>query len=148
MRAIAPQGPVYQAGTLSGNPLAMTAGLATLECLTTPDFYTKLANHTTTLIQGFITRARAYHLPLHAVSIGSLFGLFFTTQDVIETEKEVLACDKTLFRRFFHGMLDRGVYLAPSAYEVGFVSAAHGTKEIDNTLSAAEKVFEALQKKG
>ncbi|HEX4044475.1 MAG TPA: glutamate-1-semialdehyde 2,1-aminomutase [Gammaproteobacteria bacterium] len=145
MRSIAPLGPVYQAGTLSGNPIAMTAGLATLALVTAPDFYTQLAAKTQQLIQGLLSIAKAANVPLHAVVVGSIFGLFFTDGQKITNEQDVKACDINRFKQFFHGMLREGIYLAPSAYEVGFVSAAHGDVEIEKTLKAAEKVFAFLR---
>lgn len=144
MRTIAPLGPVYQAGTLSGNPIAMTAGLATLELLSEPNFYRELEAKTFKLIQGLSDRAHAANIPFKAFAIGSMFGLFFTEAEKIETESDVKRGDMALFKRFFHAMLNEGIYLAPSAYEIGFVSAAHGQKEIDKTLSIAEKVFAGL----
>lgn len=141
MRSIAPLGPVYQAGTLSGNPVAMTAGLATLELINRPYFYAELEAKTTKLIQGLKDCARAANIPFCATSIGSLFGLFFTDANSIATEADVKRCNLPLFKQFFHAMLNAGIYLAPSAFEVGFVSAAHDDTEIEQTLAAAEKVF-------
>ncbi|TAK78374.1 MAG: glutamate-1-semialdehyde-2,1-aminomutase [Gammaproteobacteria bacterium] len=146
MRSIAPLGPVYQAGTLSGNPIAMTAGLATLELVTAPHFYETLTLRTQQLVQGLVTLAQAANIPLFAHHIGSMFGLFFTDADKIETESDVKRCDIMLFKRFFHGMLNEGIYLAPSAFEIGFVSATHTEQEIAKTLSAGEKVFATLLK--
>ena len=146
MRFISPLGPVYQAGTLSGNPVAMAAGLATLELVSTPHFYTELTLKTQTLTQQLGRRAHVAGIPFRAVSIGAMFGLFFTEAEKIETEADVKHCNMTLFKRFFHGMLNAGIYLAPSAYEIGFVSAAHGEAEIGKTLAAAEKVFLELAK--
>lgn len=145
MHAIAPLGPVYQAGTLSGNPVAMTAGLATLELISKPDFYTELTAKTAALTQGLKTAALAADIPFQAVSIGGMLGLFFVNLDKIETEKDVKSCDLRLFKQFFHGMLKAGIYLAPSAYEIGFVSAAHGQADIDNTIAAAAKVLKELR---
>jgi glutamate-1-semialdehyde 2,1-aminomutase len=144
MRVIAPLGPVYQAGTLSGNPIAMTAGLATLELISEPNFYQPLANTTGTLLKGLSECAREAHIPLYVASIGSMFGLFFTTANKISKEADVKNCDIALFKQFFHGMLKEQVYFAPSAFEIGFVSAAHGQIEIEKTLKAAEKVFASL----
>jgi glutamate-1-semialdehyde 2,1-aminomutase len=144
MHSISPLGPVYQAGTLSGNPVAMAAGLATLELVSAPHFYTELASKTQKLIQLLSKQAQGAAIPFHAASIGAMFGLFFTDAEKIETEAEVKRCNMTLFKRFFHGMLKEGIYLAPSAYEIGFVSAAHGETEIKKTLAAAEKVFANL----
>lgn len=144
MQAIAPLGPVYQAGTLSGNPVAMTAGLATLELISTPHFYETLTMKTTKLMQALSESANQHDLPFNTSSIGSIFGLFFTESERIEKEADVKSCDLILFKRFFHGMLREGVYLAPSAFEVGFVSAAHGEKEFEKTIDAANKVFAEL----
>lgn len=144
MRMIAPLGPVYQAGTLSGNPIAMTAGLATLELISVPNFYQELAAKTLQLLNGLSELAHAAHIPFQVKSLGSMFGLFFTDHENILTEGDVKRCDIQLFKRFFHGMLNQGIYLAPSAYEIGFFSAAHGQAEIDKTLAAAEKVFASL----
>ncbi|MHB1949132.1 MAG: glutamate-1-semialdehyde 2,1-aminomutase [Gammaproteobacteria bacterium] len=141
MRSIAPLGPVYQAGTLSGNPIAMTAGIATLELLAEPDFYSELAKTTNTLMQGLKERAQAAKIPFLTTSVCGMFGLYFTEQDQIETFANVKQCDVLRFQKFFHGMLQEGVYLAPSAYEAGFVSSAHGRDEIAKTLDAAEQVF-------
>lgn len=141
MRTIAPLGPVYQAGTLSGNPVAMTAGLATLELVSQPHFYTELEANTTKLANDLRTLGQAATIPFQAYSIGGMFGLFFTDAEKIETEGDVKRCNMTLFKRFFHGMLNEGIYLAPSAYEIGFVSAAHGSDAFAKTLAAAEKVF-------
>lgn len=144
MQSIAPLGPVYQAGTLSGNPVAMAAGLASLELISEPDFYVSLEANTLKLMNGLRQHALAAQIPLYTASIGGMFGLFFTDLDKIETESDVKRSNMTLFKRFFHGMLNEGVYLAPSAYEIGFVSSAHGQQEIDKTLAAAEKVFASL----
>ncbi|MCE3237543.1 MAG: hemL [Gammaproteobacteria bacterium] len=141
MRCIAPLGPVYQAGTLSGNPVAMTAGLATLELITAPEFHKKLEVMTNALTRGLEERAKAAGLSLLTTSIGGMFGLFFTNAEKIETYADVMQCDVKQFKKFFHGMLEEGIYFAPSAYEAGFVSSAHGTEEITRTLDAAEKVF-------
>ena len=146
MRTIAPLGPVYQAGTLSGNPIAMTAGLATLELISAPNFYTELEAKTRELIQGLYECAQKAHVPFHAISIGSMFGLFFTNSFKIESEGDVKRCNMALFKRFFHGMLSKGIYLAPSAFEIGFVSAAHGKHEIEKTLHAAAEVFAEILK--
>lgn len=140
MKCIAPLGPVYQAGTLSGNPVAMSAGLATLKLISQPNFYSELEKKTKQLMQGLQDRANAAHVPFTTTQIGSMFGLFFTDRN-IETFDDVKQCDVERFKRFFHQMLVEGIYLAPSAFEAGFVSAAHGEKEIAKTLAAAEKAF-------
>ncbi len=144
MECIAPLGSVYQAGTLSGNPVAMTAGLATLELISQPGFYETLENKTQKLMQGFVAKAKAAGIPFTAHHVGSMFGLFFTDKK-IETFADVKQCDIERFKKFFHGMLNAGVYLAPSAYEAGFVSAAHGDNEIEQTLAAADEVFTKLR---
>lgn len=141
MRSLAPIGPVYQAGTLSGNPVAMTAGLATLDLVSAPAFYDELSAKTQRLAQGIKQCAAAAGVSLQTVSIGGMFGLFFTDATQIETEGDVKRCDIALFKRFFHGMLKEGIYLAPSAFEIGFVSSVHSDQDINATLTAAEKVI-------
>ncbi|HSW71278.1 MAG TPA: aminotransferase class III-fold pyridoxal phosphate-dependent enzyme, partial [Gammaproteobacteria bacterium] len=146
MHHIAPLGPVYQAGTLSGNPVAMRAGLSTLELLEAdPLFYQKLSQGTEKLMQGLVACAKKSDLSFRTTAVGGMFGLFFTEAKEILTYAEVKQCEVERFKQFFHGMLAEGVYFAPSAYEAGFFSAAHGEKEIAKTLSAAEKVFAALR---
>lgn len=144
MRYLAPLGPVYQAGTLSGNPIAMTAGLAQLELLSSEHFYPLLTATTQRLMQGLKERAQEASIPLLTTAIGGMFGIFFTEATEITNEAAVKRCHVDQFKRFFHGMLDQGVYLAPSAFEAGFVSAAHGEKELQKTWQAAEKVFATL----
>ncbi len=144
MEHLAPQGPVYQAGTLSGNPVAMAAGLATLEELTQPGFYEALEEQARRLTAGLVARAKAFDIPLSANVVGGMFGIFFTEEPEVRRYEQVLACDQERFRRFFHGMLEQGVYFAPSAFEAGFVSAAHGHRDIKTTLVAAEQVFASL----
>jgi len=144
MEKIAPLGPVYQAGTLSGNPVAMAAGLATLEEVAQPGFYTALAERTEQLARGLVTRAKAFDIPLVANHVGGMFGLFFTEEQRIKDFYQVTNCNVERFKLFFHGMLEQGIYLAPSAFEAGFVSAAHGEREIKNTLISAEQVFSQL----
>lgn len=144
MASLAPDGPVYQAGTLSGNPVAMAAGLKTLELLDTPDFYENLGTMTARLSDGLKAVADAAGIPLAVEQAGGMFGFVFTDEPEVRTFEQVAHADIERFRRFFHGMLDEGIYLAPSAFEAGFVSAAHGTDEIDQTLAAAEKVMAAL----
>jgi glutamate-1-semialdehyde 2,1-aminomutase len=140
MRQIAPSGPIYQAGTLSGNPVAMAAGLTTLELIQAPGFHTALEKRTHELCDGFEAAAREAGVALTTTRSCAMFGLFFTDQQV-ETYAQATACDVAAFRRFFHGMLRRGVYLAPSAYEAGFLSSAHGDAEINHTLEAAREAF-------
>ena len=144
MEHIAPLGPVYQAGTLSGNPVAMAAGLATLEGVAAPGFHAALAAKTDRLMHGLRDAARAAGVPLATNHVCGMFGLFFTDAPQVNSYAEATACDVERFKRFFHGMLDEGVYLAPSAFEAGFVSAAHGDAEIDATVAAASRVFAKL----
>jgi glutamate-1-semialdehyde 2,1-aminomutase len=143
MEKIAPLGPVYQAGTLSGNPVAVAAGLATLKLVDTPGFQEKISGVTETLIQGLRDEAKKAKAVFSAQAIGSMFGLYFRATPPTSFG-EVMQCDKDRFNRFFHAMLARGIYLAPSAYEAGFVSAAHGAPEIDATLAAAREAFKSL----
>lgn len=141
MQHLAPVGPVYQAGTLSGNPLAMAAGLATLKQVAQPGFYDELGATTRGLIDGLVAAARAADVPMTAACAGGMFGVFFSDLDRVTSFEQVTACDMERFKAFFHGMLDRGFYLAPSAYEAGFVSAAHTPADIDATIAAAADVF-------
>jgi glutamate-1-semialdehyde 2,1-aminomutase len=141
MQKLAPAGPVYQAGTLSGNPLAMAAGLALLRQLDDAGVYAQLEATTATLLHGLRLAAKEAGVPFTTVQVGSMFGLFFTARETISSYAEVTSCDVDAFRRFFHAMLDRGIYLAPSAYEAGFLSAAHGTREIALTVEAAREAF-------
>jgi glutamate-1-semialdehyde 2,1-aminomutase len=143
MEQIAPAGPIYQAGTLSGNPVAMAAGLAMLDLVSEPEFHARLSATTLALCDGFEAAARDAGVPLTTNAVGAMFGLFFTDQQV-DTYAQAVACDTTAFNRFFHAMLDRGVYLAPSAFEAGFVSSAHDDAVIDATLSAARQAFKAI----
>ena len=143
MEKIAPLGPVYQAGTLSGNPVAVAAGLTTLRLVGTPGFHDALAARTRQFTDGMVAVAKRVGVPFSAQAVGGMFGLYFsaTLPDSYDT---VLACDKERFNRFFHAMLDRGIYLAPSAFEAGFVSAAHTDAQIKETLACAEAAFAAV----
>jgi glutamate-1-semialdehyde 2,1-aminomutase len=141
MERIAPLGPVYQAGTLSGNPIAMAAGLKTLELISAPGFFEDLTATTASLTEGLVERAAATRVGLSANQVGGMFGIFFTDEGPVTDYAGATACDQTRFRAFFHGMLDRGIYLAPSAFEAGFVSAAHTSEDIAATLAAAERTF-------
>ncbi len=140
MQCLAPVGPVYQAGTLSGNPIAVSAGLATLRLVQTPGFYEKLSASTLRLTDGLAVTAKKYGITFCAQSLGGMFGLYFRG-NVPTSYAEVMECDKEAFNRFFHAMLHEGIYFAPSAFEAGFVSAAHGNEEISKTLFVAEKIF-------
>ncbi|MGA8204882.1 MAG: glutamate-1-semialdehyde 2,1-aminomutase [Woeseiaceae bacterium] len=144
MASIAPDGPVYQAGTLSGNPLAMAAGLATLEGLDTPGFYETLGERTRQLAEGLAAAAERAGIPLATEHAGGMFGFVFTADGPIRRYAQVAGADVERFRRFFHRMLDAGIYLAPSAFEAGFVSSAHGEAELEQTLAAAAGAFEGL----
>jgi len=143
MEHISPLGPVYQAGTLSGNPIAMTAGLKTLELISAAGFYEDLAQRTERLCDGMAARARTAGVPLSTNRAGAMFGLFFTDGQVTNYA-DATGCNQEQFNAFFHGMLERGVYLAPSAFEAGFVSAAHGDAEIESTLDAAAQAFQQI----
>ena len=144
MERIAPLGPVYQAGTLSGNPVAMAAGLTTLRALEAPGFHARLADATLRLVTGLKEAARAARVPLATNHVCGMFGLFFTPAPRVTGYADAMRCDLEAFKRFFHAMLREGVYLAPSAFEAGFVSAAHGEAEIAATLEAARRAFRAL----
>jgi glutamate-1-semialdehyde 2,1-aminomutase len=140
MQKLAPVGPVYQAGTLSGNPVAVSAGLATLKRVLQPGFFERLGKVTTSLVDGLQREAKAAGVPFSAESLGGMFGFFFRAQSP-RSFSEVMESDREAFNRFFHAMLERGVYLAPSAYEAGFVSAAHSDADIAATLAAARDSF-------
>jgi glutamate-1-semialdehyde 2,1-aminomutase len=143
MAHLAPLGAVYQAGTLSGNPVAVAAGLATLHLIREPGFYERLSAVTEALVHGLTDAAQHAGIAFSGTSLGGMFGIFFNA--VVPADyAQVMACDRERFSRFFHAMLKRGVYLAPSAFEAGFVSAAHGTMEVERTIAAAREVFETL----
>lgn len=143
MQQIAPAGPIYQAGTLSGNPVAMAAGLAMLQLIQAPGFYDDLTTRTLRVTDGILDAAKKAGVPFSVNRVGAMFGLFFTNETV-ETYAQATTADVAAFNRFFHGMLERGVYLAPSAFEAGFVSSAHGDAEIQATIDAASAVFASL----
>ncbi|ADQ85884.1 glutamate-1-semialdehyde 2,1-aminomutase [Methylovorus sp. MP688] len=145
MQCLAPVGPVYQAGTLSGNPVAVAAGMATLKLIQAPGFHAALEASTQRFVQGLANAAKAHDIEFSAQSVGGMFGLYFSAE-VPQSYADVMQSDKEAFNRFFHAMLDEGVYLAPSAFEAGFVSAAHGDKEIDLSIAAAEKIFASWKK--
>jgi glutamate-1-semialdehyde 2,1-aminomutase len=144
MEMIAPTGPVYQAGTLSGNPVAMAAGLANLDLITQPGFYEKLEQKTAFLVDGLRAAAKDADVPMAFAQVGGMFGLFFTDAVEVTSFEQVMACDVEAFKTFFHGMLDGGVYLAPSAYEAGFVSNAHSEDDLRQTISAARAALTNL----
>jgi len=143
MACVAPLGPVYQAGTLSGNPVAVAAGLTTLRLVQAPGFYERLSATTACLVEGLVGCAREGGVAFSAQSIGGMFGIYFRER-APTSYAEVMQCDAGAFGRFFHAMLDQGVYLAPSAYEAGFVSAMHGALEIERTLAAAKHAFRTV----
>lgn len=147
MQKIAPLGPVYQAGTLSGNPVAMAAGLAMLELLEAPDFYVQLERKTRMLVEGLDGAAREAGLPFVYNAVCGMFGLFFTREPKVGNYAQVMASDVDAFRGFFHGMLKEGVYLAPSAFEAGFVSSAHSEADIEATVKAARRAMGGLSKR-
>lgn len=144
MDYLAPDGPVYQAGTLSGNPVAMAAGLAVLEQISQPGVYDQLTAKTTRLLDGIKAAAKEAGIAMTSNQVGSMFGLFFTDQDSVTGFADVGRCDSDRFNRFFHGMLEEGVYLAPSSFEAGFMSLAHTDDDIDETIAAAAKVLKSL----
>jgi glutamate-1-semialdehyde 2,1-aminomutase len=144
MEQISPLGPVYQAGTLSGNPVAMAAGLATLNQVSQPGFLDPLVAHTDQLVNGLRERAAAAGIPMTSNHVGTMWGLFFSEEEKIINYPQVMNCDTQRFSTFFHGMLDEGIYLAPASYEAGFMSAAHTDEDIQYTLDAAERVFKTL----
>jgi glutamate-1-semialdehyde 2,1-aminomutase len=143
MKHLAPLGGVYQAGTLSGNPVAVAAGMTTLKLIQAPGFYEALSTQTTRLVTGMTEAARAAGVAFCGDSVGGMFGIYFA-QTVPRTYAEMMKCDKSAFNAFFHAMLDAGVYLAPSAFEAGFLSAQHDDAVVDATLEAARAAFAAI----
>lgn len=144
MEHIAPLGPVYQAGTLSGNPVAMTAGLKTLELIAQPGFFEQLGSNTEYLIQGLAAAGNSAGIAVTENHVGGMFGLFFSPDDKITNFTQATTCNQDRFKAFFHAMLEEGVYLAPSAFEAGFVSAAHTEADLDATLAAAATAFSRI----
>ena len=144
MSQIAPLGPVYQAGTLSGNPVAMAAGLKTLELISKPGFYQPIFEKAESLMKGLQELADQNNIPFTTNNVGSMIGFFFTEEDEVSNYKQVMDCNIPLFNQFFHGMLSEGVYLAPASYEAGFLSASHSDEDIEVTLAAADKVMKTL----
>ncbi|WP_413731262.1 glutamate-1-semialdehyde 2,1-aminomutase [Sodalis sp. RH20] len=144
MQALAPTGPVYQAGTLSGNPIAMAAGYACLTEISRPGIYPALTDLTDRLARGLLEAARAENIPLVVNHVGGMFGIFFTDAPAVTGYQDVMACDVERFKRFFHMMLEEGVYLAPSAFEAGFMSLAHSDEDLTQTIGAARRSFARL----
>jgi glutamate-1-semialdehyde 2,1-aminomutase len=144
MEQLAPLGPVYQAGTLSGNPVAMIAGITTLELISTPGFHQRLGAMTDILVERLATAAAGAGIALATNHVCGMFGFFFTTERHVDRYEKVMACDVERFKRFFHGMLNEGVYFAPSAFEAGFLSAAHSAADIEATSAAAARVFASM----
>ena len=144
MNHIAPDGPIYQAGTLSGNPVAMSAGLTTLNLISSEDFFNSLEHKTKILVDGITKSAEKIGVPLAMNYVGGMFGLFFTNEKTIDSFKKVINCNKEHYNIFFHGMLEEGIYLAPSSYEAGFVSSSHSDDDIKLTIDTAEKIFKKI----
>jgi glutamate-1-semialdehyde 2,1-aminomutase len=145
MERLAPLGPIYQAGTLSGNPVAMIAGITTLELVSAPGFHQRLETSTDELIRRLRESAQSAGIPLATNHVCGMFGFFFTGEPHVDRYGKVMACDVERFKRFFHGMLAEGIYLAPSAFEAGFMSAAHTAADIETTIAAATRVFAGFQ---
>ena len=144
MNHIAPDGPIYQAGTLSGNPVAMSAGLTTLNLISSEGFFNSLEHKTKILVDGITKSAKKIGVPLAMNYVGGMFGLFFTNEKTIDSFKKVINCNKEHYNIFFHGMLEEGIYLAPSSYEAGFVSSSHSDDDIKLTIDTAEKIFKKI----
>jgi glutamate-1-semialdehyde 2,1-aminomutase len=147
MERLAPLGPIYQAGTLSGNPVAMIAGLTTLDLLSAPGFHQRLQASTETLIRRLAKSAASAGIALATNHVCGMFGFFFTEEPSVDRYAKVMTSDVERFKRFFHGMLEEGIYFAPSAYEAGFMSAAHSAADIDATIAAADRVFASLNQR-
>ncbi|MFT4021863.1 MAG: aminotransferase class III-fold pyridoxal phosphate-dependent enzyme, partial [Acinetobacter sp.] len=145
MECIAPLGGVYQAGTLSGNPLAMRAGITMFKHLRQPAFYSTLNAQLAKLLQGLQDVAAEVGIALKTEQAGAMFGLYFTEQTSISSFDDILKCDVEAFKQFFHGMLERGIHFAPSAFEAGFISAAHSDEDIAYTIQAAKEVFQQMK---
>ncbi len=145
MDQLAPEGPIYQAGTLSGNPVAMAAGLYTLNLLEAPGFFESLETKTNKLVTGILNAARKVNINMTSNMMGGMFGLFFSDKQHINSFADVMNCDIDKFKHFFHGMLQEGIYLAPSAFEAGFVSSAHTDEDLEKTIAAASTVFKQLK---
>ncbi|KZN12855.1 glutamate-1-semialdehyde 2,1-aminomutase [Marinomonas sp. TW1] len=145
MECISPLGPVYQAGTLSGNPVAMVAGLAVLNKISEPDFHKTLGEKATRLVTGLKAAADEVGVPFCVVSVGGMFGFFFTEAEKVTSFAQVQECDLDKFKAFFHSMLEEGVYFAPASFEAGFISQAHTDEDIDFTIAAAKRAFAKLK---
>ena len=146
MEALAPTGPVYQAGTLSGNPVAMAAGFACLNEISQPGIYPQLTELTDNLASGLLDAAQKEGIPLVVNHVGGMFGIFFTDQETVTCYQDVTRCDVERFKQFFHLMLEEGVYFAPSAFEAGFMSLAHSQEDIQKTIDAARRCFVKIKK--
>ena len=144
MDHIAPDGPVYQAGTLSGNPVAMAAGLETLRLISEPGFFEDVSEKTAYLTKSIKAAADRHGVPLCTQHVGAMMGWFFTPLEQVRSFSEVMSCDVKKFNAFFHGMLISGIYLEPSAFEAGFVSSAHSREDLDATVAAAADAFSTL----
>ena len=145
MSQIAPLGPVYQAGTLSGNPLSMASGIAMLSALESDkSFYEKLGRRAFDLVEGIVSEAKSYNIPMTYNYVGGMFGLFFSSEEKVSNFSQASSCNIELFKKFFNGMLKKGIYLAPSAYEAGFLSIAHSDEDITKTIETASSVFSSL----
>ncbi len=145
MNQIAPLGPVYQAGTLSGNPLSMASGIAMLSALESDkSFYEKLGRRTFDLVEGIVSEAKSYNIPMTYNYVGGMFGLFFSSEEKVSNFSQASSCNIELFKKFYNAMLKKGIYLAPSAYEAGFLSIAHSDEDITKTIETASSVFASL----
>lgn len=144
MERISPLGPIYQAGTLSGNPVAMSAGLKTLELISQPGFFESLSQKVDKLVTGIEAQAKIAGIPISTNQVGGMFGVFFTEESKVTNFAQSMECNQEQFKSFYHGMLKRGIYLAPSAFEAGFVSAAHTDADLEKTIEAAGEVFKEL----
>jgi glutamate-1-semialdehyde 2,1-aminomutase len=144
MNHISPDGPVYQAGTLSGNPVAMAAGIKTLELISAPNFFENLTVKVKSLMLGMKSVAQNADIPMATNGVGGMFGFFFTDAGRVRSFDDSVACDSDRFNTFFHGMLERGIYLAPSSFEAGFVSTTHSENDIADTIDAAAEVMKTL----
>jgi len=145
MNQIAPLGPVYQAGTLSGNPLSMASGIAMLSTLESDkSFYENLGRRSSNLVDGIVSEAKSYNIPMTYNYVGGMFGLFFSSEEKVSNFSQASSCNIELFKKFFNGMLKKGIYLAPSAYEAGFLSIAHSDEDITKTIETASSVFSSL----